>query len=224
MVVDMCSLGTLRPEATFATRESLYPEGFTTKWKSPEGYEFTSTIVAAAAEDGVAPFPVFRVSVKPPRSNPFAAHPGKVAVAQSERDPDSVWREVFALQKIALELNDSPVPAPDAQPDGAAPEATAPVVADQADAARREALQARPQLRAALAAATLPPVHWGTLLFGFADVRTHQLLEAQPGASGAQQYTTLQVRPSDAQLSTWRQTPAQDQVAVYIRDRPCAGC
>ena len=162
------------------------------RWRSPESYDFISSIAGTAAQDGGDPMPVFRVSVKPPRSSPFSAHPGKLAITQSERDPDSVWREVFSLHRVATELR--AVPDDAAQEGGAPPETTAPIAADQSDEGRREALRARPQLCAALAAATLPPVHWGTLLFGLAEVRTHQLLEALPNALCCPQYTSLQVR------------------------------
>jgi hypothetical protein len=115
-------------------------------------------------------------------------------VASSTKDPDAVWREVFVLQRAALELPRQAEAEPSAaEASGSTqPPAPAPPTADIAD--RKAALRAAPALLGALQRVELPSIHWGALLFGFADVRTLQLLEALPRAADAAHYTFAEVR------------------------------
>jgi hypothetical protein len=213
-------LGEVRPEAPFATRETLYPDGLQTSWTdAASGCVFLSTISAAPGAD--PPQPLFAVSVKRPRANPFDRVAGKVPVAQCQQDPDSVWREVVALQKVALEL---PKAGNTGSVEGAAAASDA-VVAGGTDEQRRAALQANAPLRAALQAATLPAIRWGAFMFGLADVRALQLMEALPGVAQAEQYTYAQVRSRCAAncCSTAPHTfaPAQPMATTHTFTRCC---
>jgi hypothetical protein len=138
------------------------------------------------------------VSVRPPRATPFSAQPGKLPIVHSTQDPDTAWRELFLLQKIAHTLP-CVTPAQNATADGATAPTPAPLAPPQprmaggTDEEREAALKADAGLCALLQSVSLPLAHWGTLLFGLADVRTLQLLEALPRAQEAAKYSFAEV-------------------------------
>lgn len=148
---------------------------------------------AGAGEAGGGEAPEFRVRVKPcaaPKdaAEAEAALEGALAVGTSGKDPDAAWREAFALQRIALSL-------PRATADGgAAIAAAAAEHRSDADAARVAALQAQPALLDLLQQATLPPLHWGGLLFGLASVPVLQAIEGQAAVEQCTDYVYAEVR------------------------------
>jgi hypothetical protein len=185
LVLSECRLGKVGQESSFSVRECLYPVGYQAVWSVGDSGSLISSI--STMPDTETPTPCFTVAVQLPRSSPFQAAPEPITVATSAKDPDTVWREVFMLQRAALELPQRPDKEHSGSSDGSELPST-----DIAD--RKAALKAAPALLWALQQVELPAIHWGTLLFGFADIRTLQLLEALPDAADAAHYTFAEVR------------------------------
>lgn len=180
-----------------------------------EASQGTEQAVAAALSGGEAAHaPEFLVRVKAcaaPKDadEADAALDDAVTVARSRKDPDSAWREAFALQRIALTL-----PRATVDVGGAA------VAADggrsDADAERVESLRRQPPLLDLLQQATLPPLHWGMLLFGLASVPVLQAIEGQAAVEQCEGYVYSEVRLACAADTTRACTPQRLQFSPFF--------